>query len=94
MKALQGLKIIVTGGAGSIGRATASELAQQGADVLLVDINREGLESARTTVAVHGTQVEICHADVSVSAAVQAYVTAACKAFGRIDGLFLSLIHI
>ncbi len=88
MKDLAGMKIIVTGGAGSIGHATACVLAARGADILLVDINRDGLEQRRAAVAEFGTQVEIFHADVSRSDAVQGYVAAACKAFGRIDGLF------
>ena len=82
-----GMKIIVTGGAGSIGHATACVLAARGADILLVDINRDGLEQRRGAVAAFGTQVEVLHADVSRSDAV-GYVAAACKAFGRIDGLF------
>jgi len=88
MKDLAGKKIIVTGGAGSIGHATACVLAERGADILLVDINRAALEKKRAAVAAFGTQVEICHADVSRSEAVQAYVHVAVKAFGRIDGLF------
>jgi NAD(P)-dependent dehydrogenase (short-subunit alcohol dehydrogenase family) len=88
MKDFEGMKIIVTGGAGSIGHATAAVLAAKGADILLVDINREGLEQRRASLAAFGTQVEIFHADVSRSDAVQGYVAAACKAFGRIDGLF------
>jgi NAD(P)-dependent dehydrogenase (short-subunit alcohol dehydrogenase family) len=88
MTDMGGKKIIVTGGAGAIGHATACILAARGADILLVDINRGGLEERRTSVAQHGTQVEVCHADVSRSEAVQAYVAAATRAFGRIDGLF------
>jgi NAD(P)-dependent dehydrogenase (short-subunit alcohol dehydrogenase family) len=64
MKDFAGKKIIVTGGAGSIGHAAACLLAQKGADILLVDINREGLEQRRAAVADFGTQVEIFHADV------------------------------
>jgi NAD(P)-dependent dehydrogenase (short-subunit alcohol dehydrogenase family) len=86
--ALAGRKIIVTGGAGSIGHATACVLAQQGADILLVDINQKGLEARRGAVAAFGTRVETFHADVSQSAQVQAYVAAAQERFGRIDGLF------
>ncbi len=43
---------------------------------------------AAPRVAAFGTQGEIFHADVSRSDAVQGYVAAARKAFGRIDGLF------
>ena len=81
MKDLAGMKIIVTGGAGAIGHATACVLAARGADIQLVDINRAGLEQRRGAVAAYGTQVEICHADVSRSEAVQAYVNSAVKTF-------------
>jgi NAD(P)-dependent dehydrogenase (short-subunit alcohol dehydrogenase family) len=88
MNGLADRKIIVTGGAGSIGLATACVLARQGADVLLVDIDREGLEARQSIVAAFGTQVEICHADVSRAEQVEAYVHRAVQKFGRIDGLF------
>jgi NAD(P)-dependent dehydrogenase (short-subunit alcohol dehydrogenase family) len=88
MSTLAGRKIIVTGAAGSIGHATACVLAGKGADVMLVDINRDGLQARRAAVEGFGTRVEICHADVSRSEDVQAYVAATRKAFGRIDGLF------
>jgi NAD(P)-dependent dehydrogenase (short-subunit alcohol dehydrogenase family) len=88
MSTVKGKKIIVTGGAGAIGHATACVLAGQGADVLLVDIDRDALEARRGAVAAFGTRVEVCHADVSKSASVQGYVAAALKVFGRIDGLF------
>lgn len=88
MNELQGRKIIVTGAAGSIGHATSCVLAAKGADVMLVDINHDGLLARRAAVAAFGTQVEICHADVSRSEDVQEYVAATRNAFGRIDGLF------
>lgn len=88
MSELKGRGIIVTGGAGSIGLATACVLARQGANVLLVDINHEGLLAGQPTVAAFGTQIEICHADVSQAEQVQQYVQLAQQKFGRIDGLF------
>jgi len=88
MSELTGRKIIVTGAAGSIGHATACVLAGKGADVMLVDINHDGLVARRAAVEAFGTQVRICHADVSRSKDVQAYVSATREAFGRIDGLF------
>ena len=88
MRQLEGLKIIVTGGAGSIGFATATVLVGQGADVMLVDINREGLLARQQALATSGRQVEAFHADVSSGEQVRAYVAAALGAFGRIDGLF------
>jgi NAD(P)-dependent dehydrogenase (short-subunit alcohol dehydrogenase family) len=83
-----GKSVIVTGGAGAIGHATACVLAEQGADILLVDIDGERLAARRAAVAAYGTRVETFRADVSKSAEVQAYVASAQRAFGRIDGLF------
>jgi NAD(P)-dependent dehydrogenase (short-subunit alcohol dehydrogenase family) len=88
MASFTGKSVIVTGGAGSIGLATACVLARQGADILLVDINGEGLAARRGTVAAFGTRVEVIRSDCSQSADVQAYVAAARAHFGRIDGLF------
>jgi NAD(P)-dependent dehydrogenase (short-subunit alcohol dehydrogenase family) len=88
MPALTGRSIIVTGGAGSIGYATACVLAEQGANVLLVDINEKRLADRRKELAGQGARVEAVCADVSQSADVQKYVQAATTAFGRIDGLF------
>jgi len=88
MRPLEGRRIIVTGGAGSIGSATAAVLLDQGAQVMLVDINREGLSTRQQEFAAAGRRVEVFHADVSNGEQVRAYVAAALAAFGRIDGLF------
>jgi len=88
MKDLDGRSIIITGAAGSIGHATACVLASRGANLMLVDINREGLAERRGIVAAFGTRVETFCGDVSRSADVRGYVDATTQAFGRIDGLF------
>jgi NAD(P)-dependent dehydrogenase (short-subunit alcohol dehydrogenase family) len=88
MAEFTGKCIIVTGGAGAIGHATACVLAEKGADILVVDIDGERLAARRSAVAAYGTRVETCRADVSKSEEVRAYVAAAQRAFGRIDGLF------
>jgi NAD(P)-dependent dehydrogenase (short-subunit alcohol dehydrogenase family) len=83
-----GRSIIVTGGAGAIGHATACVLAARGADLLLVDIDGERLAARQAEVAAFGTRVVNCRADVSDAAQVRNYVDTAQRAFGRIDGLF------
>jgi NAD(P)-dependent dehydrogenase (short-subunit alcohol dehydrogenase family) len=88
MSDLKNRSVIITGAAGSIGHATACVLADRGANLMLVDIDREGLHARRDAVAAFGSRVEVCHADVSRSEDVQAYVAATRAAFGRIDGLF------
>jgi NAD(P)-dependent dehydrogenase (short-subunit alcohol dehydrogenase family) len=83
-----GRTVIVTGGAGSIGHATACVLAQRGADLLVVDIDGDRLAARHAELAAFGTRVVGCRADVSREDDVSRYVQAALDAFGRIDGLF------
>ena len=49
-KSLAGKVAFVTGGAGGIGRATAVRMLQQGACVVLADIDKESLDSAVTDI--------------------------------------------
>lgn len=85
---MQGKIVIVTGAAGSIGHAAALTLAAAGADLMLVDINAEGLAAKRGAVEALGHRVETFTADCSQNKDVVAYVAATVKAFGYIDGLF------
>ena len=51
---LEGKKIIVTGGASGIGRATCVLAAREGADVAIADINREMAEETAEMVKAAG----------------------------------------
>lgn len=86
MKKLENKVAIVTGGAGSIGRTTAKLFLDEGAKVLLVDLNEEALKKAVDELG--GKAVKYCVADVSKSADVQRYVTQAVDSFGKIDVFF------
>ena len=46
--------VLVTGSASGIGRATALRFSEEGADLILVDINEEGLESAAREIECRG----------------------------------------
>lgn len=72
---------IVTGGAQGIGRAIADKFTEEGASVLIADINGEGAAAAAESLPkASGMTV-----DVSDPAAVQAMVEAAVERFGRLD---------
>ncbi len=78
MSRFEGRSVVVSGGAGGLGRVTALQFAAGGADVLAVDINAEGLAETETlgaeagggsvTTAVHDvTKRDECHAAVATA---------------------------
>lgn len=76
-------KIAVVTGAGSgLGRASAIRLAEEGAAVVVVDIDGEAAE--RTARELRGPAIAV-RADVSSETDVDAYMTAAKLRFGRVD---------
>lgn len=82
----KGQVAVITGGASGAGREVASRLTQEGAQVVIWDMNPEALEAARqATGAADAIQV-----DVSNAAAVQAAADAVAARFGRLDVLVAS----
>lgn len=75
---------IVTGGSGSIGRATAALLAGRGARVLIADIVESGHEVAESLRA-QGHDVEFRRVDVSRDGDVAALVQDALTRWQRLD---------
>lgn len=93
MKRHEGKTMLVTGAAGAIGFATCEILYREGASVMLVDINREGLEKRLEQLAgldVRGSAQSAltCVADCAHEEQTQRYVDVALKHFGHIDGFF------
>lgn len=84
----EGNAIIVTGAAGAIGFATCEILAREGAQLLMVDIDGDGLEKRAGELRDAG-HTAIAHvADCADEDAVAGYAKEAMTAFGRIDGFF------
>lgn len=86
MKRLENRVAIITGGAGSIGKTTAKLFLDEGAKVLLVDMNQDSLKQAVEELG--SKNVKYTVADVTKSADVQRYTSDAVKAFGKIDIFF------
>lgn len=76
---------VITGGAGGIGEAVSTRLANEGAKVVVVDINGDAATAAAERIG-HGAVAVT--ADVSTEDGVASYVAAAKEAFGRIDLFF------
>ncbi|MGA8923955.1 MAG: SDR family NAD(P)-dependent oxidoreductase, partial [Candidatus Dormiibacterota bacterium] len=75
---------IVTGAASGIGRATALELARDGATVVVADIDMPGAEAVAAEIRKSG-QAMAQRVDVTDAAQARAMAADALKAFGRID---------
>jgi len=83
VKALEGKVCVVTGGAGSIGRESARLFLQEGARVMLVDLDAEAL--ARAAGELGEQNVGWIAADVSDADETRRYIQHATETFGRID---------
>ncbi len=75
---------LVTGGAMGIGKAAAARLAQLGAAVVILDVNRD---AGRATAAEIGDRCAFFSCDVSRSSEVSAAVDAAVAKLGGLDVL-------
>jgi 3-oxoacyl-[acyl-carrier protein] reductase len=82
MTRLAGKTAIITGAASGFGEGMAKRFAEEGARVLVADLNLKG---ARKVAADVGKGAIAVHADVSRKEEVDAMVQAAMDEFGRID---------
>jgi NAD(P)-dependent dehydrogenase (short-subunit alcohol dehydrogenase family) len=85
---VKGLATVVTGGASGIGLAYAEAMADNGARVALLDMNRAGLDAAVAKLKERGGDVHGSVVDVTDRPALTAAVDYAASAFGRLDVLF------
>ena len=69
MKRAEGKVALVTGAVSGIGRATAAALADEGAEVIVADVDLGGAEETRRLIAEAGGRAEVIALDVSSEAA-------------------------
>jgi len=77
---------LITGGTGGIGLETAKLFLDEGAKVVLVDLDTQTLENAAAGLG--SPNVSFVAADVSKTADVERYVRHAVDTFGKIDVFF------
>ena len=85
---LEGRVAIVSGAASGIARATAIQFAREGAVVMAVDRDEEGVEETVAMINLAGGQAEFSIVDISKSAEVQAAVRSTLDRFGDLHILF------
>ncbi len=79
--------VVITGAGRGIGRAIAAQLAAQGADLALFDLNPGDLEETARQCAVAGVRAKGYRVNVADEAEVSAAMGAVVGDFGRLDGL-------
>jgi NAD(P)-dependent dehydrogenase (short-subunit alcohol dehydrogenase family) len=78
--------VLITGAGSGIGRATAKRMASEGAHLMLVDRNEEGLNQTRDELPA-GTKVHLQAMDVSDESAVEKCVADTIAHYGQLDVL-------
>ncbi|RAW44967.1 SDR family NAD(P)-dependent oxidoreductase [Halorubrum sp. 48-1-W] len=84
---INGDTALVTGGGRGIGRAICTKLASRGLDVVVADIDDDGMAETEAELEAHGVRTLSVHTDVSDEASVRDAVTAAEAEFDAIDVL-------
>ena len=89
MSRLDGKVAFITGGGGGIGRATAERFAEEGAKVVIAEINPDvgasAAESAREFGRNSGGDAHFIETDVSDADSVQSAIAETVDRFGRLD---------
>ncbi|MDR2295569.1 MAG: SDR family oxidoreductase, partial [Clostridiales Family XIII bacterium] len=87
MKRFAGKTALITGGGSGVGRATAIRLAEEGARIVIADIDEAGANETMELVKKNGGEAAFVLCDVSNEEQVKNAVAKAVKSFGRIDTL-------
>ncbi|MBT2599257.1 MULTISPECIES: SDR family oxidoreductase [Oceanobacillus] len=90
MERFQDKVILITGGGSGLGKATALQVAKEGAILSLVDLNEQGLEETKKEILkiVPNAKITLIKANVANEEEVKNYVQETINQFGKIDGFF------
>lgn len=80
-----GKRAVITGAASGIGQATAWLLASEGSDVVLADVNEQGMDETVAAIKAAGHAACAVATDVSDAPAVRGLVERAAEVMGGVD---------
>lgn len=75
---------LITGGANGIGRATAARFAQEGAQIVISDVDEAGLAETKQLIEASGGKCVVVVGSVASEADAQKMVDAAVSSFGTL----------
>lgn len=90
LRQLVGKRVVMTGGAANIGRASAILLARHGARIVIGDLDAEGSMETVGAIEEEGGEAFFVHTDVSSEAAVRALIDTAAVQLGGLDAGFFN----
>lgn len=85
---LEGKVAVITGAGSGVGRAAALIFSAHGARLVVADINRAAVEETAAQAKAAGGEAVARACDVSKADQVEALVTAAVSAYGRLDVMY------
>lgn len=85
MKRLENKTAVVTGGGSGIGRAVCELFAEEGAAVIVADVNAAAGEAVAQGIVARGGQAIAVPTDVSDEASIRRMTAAGLKAFGKFN---------
>lgn len=94
MRGLPGRVIIAAGAATGIGAAAAHRLGEEGARVVVGDINLAGAEATAAAIRANGGEAIAVHYDQGDAESVADLVTQTVEHYGRLDGLLANAVDI
>lgn len=87
---LQNRCVVVTGAGSGIGRACAVKCAEEGANVVVADINEEGAAETVKQILAAGGNAIACKANVADPISVESLVKATLQQYGQVNALINS----
>ena len=90
MQGLKGKTVLVAGAATGLGAASAQRLAQEGARVVVGDLNRAGADQIASAICDAGAEAAAVEFDIADDASVRELVAATVRTYGGLDAVHIN----